>query len=116
ATLEAIERHKATVIYGVPTMFIAQLQDPTFGSRDLSSLRTGIMSGSPCPIEVMRQVVTRMHASEITIAYGQTEASPVITQTRADDPIDLRVETVGRPLPGVQVKLVDPATGQTLGD
>ncbi|HEX4131494.1 MAG TPA: AMP-binding protein [Pirellulales bacterium] len=116
ATLEAIERHRATVLYGVPTMFIAQLQDSSFDSRDLSSLRTGIMSGSPCPIEVMRQVVARMNAREITIAYGQTEASPVITQTRADDPIELRVETVGRPLPGVEVKLVDPATGLAVGD
>jgi fatty-acyl-CoA synthase len=116
ATLDAIEKHRATVLYGVPTMFIAQLQDPTFSARDLSSLRTGIMSGSPCPIEVMRQVVNSMGAREITIAYGQTEASPVITQTYADDPLELRVETVGRPLPGVEVKLVDPATGATLPD
>jgi fatty-acyl-CoA synthase len=116
ATLSAIEAERATVLYGVPTMFIAQLQHPTFADKDLSSLRTGIMSGSPCPIEVMRQVVDRMGARDITIAYGQTEASPVITQTRFDDPLELRVETVGRPLPGVEVKLVDPATGATLGD
>jgi fatty-acyl-CoA synthase len=116
ATLEAIERERATVLYGVPTMFIAQLQHESFSSRDLTSLRTGIMSGSPCPIEVMRQVVNRMGAREVTIAYGQTEASPVITQTRFDDPLELRVETVGRPLPGVEVKLIDPATGRTLGD
>ncbi|HEY2837688.1 MAG TPA: AMP-binding protein [Pirellulales bacterium] len=116
ATLAAIEAERATVLYGVPTMFIAQLQHETFASRDLSSLRTGIMSGSPCPIEVMRQVVDRMGAREITIAYGQTEASPVITQTRYDDPLELRVETVGKPLPGVEVKLIDPATGATLGD
>jgi fatty-acyl-CoA synthase len=116
ATLDAIERQRATAIYGVPTMFIAQLQDEGFERRDLSSLRTGIMAGSPCPIEVMRQVIRRMGAREITIAYGQTEASPVITQTRADDPLELRVETVGRPLPGVEVKLVDPATGAELGD
>jgi fatty-acyl-CoA synthase len=116
ATLEAIERERATVLYGVPTMFIAQLQHECFSRRDLSSLRTGIMSGSPCPIEVMRQVVDRMGAREITIAYGQTEASPVITQTRFDDPLELRVETVGRPLPGVEVKLIDPATGRVLGD
>ncbi|HWA97498.1 MAG TPA: AMP-binding protein [Pirellulales bacterium] len=116
ATLDAIEKHRATALYGVPTMFIAQLQDPTFAGRDLSSLRTGIMSGSPCPIEVMRQVIAQMHIREITIAYGQTEASPVITQTRADDPIELRVETVGRPLPNVEVKLVDPATGNEVGD
>jgi len=115
ATLAAIESERATVLYGVPTMFIAQLQHESFASRDLSSLRTGIMSGSPCPIEVMRQVVDRMGAQEITIAYGQTEASPVITQTRFDDPLSLRVETVGQPLPGVEVKLIDPA-GATLGD
>jgi fatty-acyl-CoA synthase len=116
ATLEAIERERATAIYGVPTMFIAQLQDESFGRRNLTSLRTGIMSGSPCPIEVMKQVVDKMGIREITIAYGQTEASPVITQTRTDDPLELRVETVGRPLPGVEVKLVDPATRQTLED
>lgn len=116
ATLEAVERERATVLYGVPTMFIAELQDPTFEQRDLRSLRTGIMAGSPCPIEVMRQVVDRMGARQMTIAYGQTEASPVITQTRVDDPLELRVETVGRPLPGVEVKLVDPATGRILGD
>ncbi|MBL8828035.1 MAG: AMP-binding protein, partial [Planctomycetaceae bacterium] len=95
---------------------IAQLQDPSFACRDLKSLRTGIMSGAPCPIEVMRQVVDQMGAREITIAYGQTEASPVITQTSCDAPIELRCETVGVPLPGVEVKLIDPATGATLGD
>ncbi|HVA49014.1 MAG TPA: AMP-binding protein [Pirellulales bacterium] len=116
ATLEAIERERATALYGVPTMFIGQLRDETFSRRDLSSLRTGIMSGSPCPIEVMKQVVEKMGAREITIAYGQTEASPVITQTRTDDPLHLRVETVGRPLPEVEVKLIDPVTGETLGD
>jgi fatty-acyl-CoA synthase len=116
ATLEAIERERATSIYGVPTMFIAQLQDESFVGRDLASLRTGIMAGSPCPIEIMRQVIDRMGVREVTIAYGQTEASPVITQTRTDDPIELRVETVGRPLPGVEVQLVDPATGRKLGD
>lgn len=116
ATLAAIERERATVIYGVPTMFIAQLQDASFAQRDLSSLRTGIMAGSPCPIEVMRQVIDRMGCREVTIAYGQTEASPVITQTRTDDPVELRVETVGQPLPGVEVKIIDPSTGQALGD
>ncbi len=114
ATLDAIEQHRATVIYGVPTMFIAQLQHSSFDQHDLSSLRTGIMAGSPCPIEVMREVIDRMGAREITIAYGQTEASPVITQTRTDDPIEVRVETVGRPLPGVEVKIIDPQTGVTL--
>jgi fatty-acyl-CoA synthase len=116
ATLDAIERERATAIYGVPTMYIAQLNDPTFDAHDLNSLRTGIMSGSPCPIEIMKQVVDRMGVREITIAYGQTEASPVITQTRSDDPLELRVETVGRPLPGVPVKIVDPATGQAVPD
>jgi fatty-acyl-CoA synthase len=116
ATLDAMEKERATVLYGVPTMFIAQLQDPSFAGRDLKSLRTGIMSGAPCPIEVMRQVVDQMGAREITIAYGQTEASPVITQTSCDAPIELRCETVGVPLPGVEVKLVDPASGATLGD
>ncbi|MCA9114505.1 MAG: AMP-binding protein [Planctomycetaceae bacterium] len=116
ATLNAIEAERATAVYGVPTMFIGQLEHPTFGSRDLSSLRTGIMAGSPCPIEIMKRVVQEMHCSEITIAYGLTEASPVITQTRTDDPLSLRVETVGRPIPGIEVKLIDPETGQTLPD
>ena len=116
ATRECIESQRATVLYGVPTMFIAQLTEPAFAQRDLSSRRTCIMAGSPCPIEVMRQVVDRMGVREITIAYGQTEASPVITQTSWDDPLELRVETVGRPLPGVEVKLVDRTSGQTLGD
>lgn len=116
ATLSAIEKERATVIYGVPTMFIAQLQDASFPGRNLTSLRTGIMAGSPCPIEVMRQVIDRMGCREVTIAYGQTEASPVITQTRTDDPLELRVETVGRALPDVEVKIVDPASGDALGD
>jgi fatty-acyl-CoA synthase len=115
-TLAAIEAEKATVIYGVPTMFIAQLEHPSFAERDLSSLRTGIMAGSPCPIEVMRKVVDVMGAREITIGYGQTEASPIVTQTRTDDPLNLRVETVGRPIPDIEVKVIDPATGKTLGD
>lgn len=105
-SLEAIERERATALYGVPTMFIAMLEDPTLSSRDLSSLRTGIMAGSPCPIEVMRRVTTTLHCPELTIAYGQTEASPVITQTSIDDTLEHRVETVGRPLPGVEVRIV----------
>jgi len=116
ATLDAIEKEQATAIYGVPTMYIAELQDPSFAARKITSLRTGIMSGSPCPIEVMREVIEKMGIREITIAYGQTEASPVITQTRTDDPLELRVKTVGRPLPGWEVKLVDPQTGATMGD
>jgi fatty-acyl-CoA synthase len=115
-TLAAIEEARATVIYGVPTMFIAELEDPTFAGRDLSSLRTGIMAGSPCPIEIMRQVIDKMGARQMTIAYGQTEASPVVTQTRVDDPLQLRVETVGRPIPDIEVKVIDPATGESLGD
>jgi fatty-acyl-CoA synthase len=116
ATLDAIEAERATALYGVPTMFIAQLQDPTFAARKITTLRTGIMSGSPCPVEVMKQVIDRMGIRQVTIAYGQTEASPVITQTLCDDPLELRTETVGKPLPCWEVKLVDPATGETLGD
>jgi fatty-acyl-CoA synthase len=116
ATLAAIEKERATSLYGVPTMFIAQLHDPSRKSRDLSSLRTGIMAGSPCPIETMRAVVDEMGCREVTIGYGQTEASPIITQTRVDDPLELRVETVGRPIPGLEVKVIDPATGKALAD
>jgi fatty-acyl-CoA synthase len=115
-TLDALEKERATALYGVPTMYIAQLQDPSFASRRITTLRTGIMSGAPCPIEVMRQVIDKLGPSELTIAYGQTEASPVITQTRTEDPLELRVETVGRPLPGVEVKIVDPASGGELPD
>src|SRR5690606_17122972 len=94
------------------TMFIAELNHPDFHRFDLSSLRTGIMAGSNCPIEVMKRVVGEMGAREITIAYGQTESSPVITQTRTDDPLELRVSTVGRTLPNVETKIVDPVTGE----
>jgi fatty-acyl-CoA synthase len=111
-TLDAVERFAATALYGVPTMFIAQLSDEHFGEVDLSSLRTGIMAGSPCPIEVMRDVVSRMGASQMTIAYGQTEASPVITQTTTDDSVERRVTTVGKALPGLEVRIVDPETGE----
>jgi len=116
ATLDAIEKERATALYGVPTMFIAQLQDPTLEGRDLTSLRTGIMAGSPCPIEVMRQVIDRLGAREVTIGYGLTEASPLITQSRNTDPMELRVETVGRALPGVEVQIVEPGTTNVLGD
>ena len=112
--LQTIEKEKCTAVHGVPTMFIAELEHPEFSKFDLSSLRSGIMAGSPCPIEVMKRVIKDMHASEITIAYGQTESSPVITQTRTDDPIELRVATVGRALPDVEVKIVDIETGAAL--
>ncbi len=112
--LQTIETEKCTAVHGVPTMFIAELEHPEFSKFDLSSLRSGIMAGSNCPIEVMKKVISEMHASEITIAYGQTEASPVITQTRTDDPIELRVATVGKALPDVEVKIVDIETGATL--
>ena len=110
--LEAIEKERCTAVHGVPTMFIAELNLEGFAKYDLSALRTGIMAGSPCPIETMKQVVETMGASEITITYGQTESAPAITMTRTNDPIDLRVTTVGRNIPGVEVKIVDPETGQ----
>ncbi|HEY6838417.1 MAG TPA: AMP-binding protein [Geobacteraceae bacterium] len=112
--LQTIEKERCTAVHGVPTMFIAELEHPEFEKFDLSTLRSGIMAGSNCPIEVMKKVITQMHASEITIAYGQTESSPVITQTRTDDPIELRVATVGRALPDVEVKIVDIESGATL--
>jgi len=110
--LKTIEKERCTAVHGVPTMFIAELALPEFDNFDLSSLRTGIMAGSPCPIESMKQVVERMGAREITITYGQTEASPAITMTKVDDPLELRVASVGRHIPGVEVKIVDPETGQ----
>ncbi len=110
-TLRSLESENCTAVHGVPTMFIAQLGHPDFAQFDLGSLRTGVMAGSPCPIEVMREVIDRMGADRITIAYGQTEASPVITQTLADDSIERRVSTVGKVLPGVEVRLIDPETG-----
>jgi len=114
-TLRALDAERCTAVHGVPTMFIAQLGHPEFAQFDLRALRTGIMAGSPCPIEVMREVIDRMGASRITIAYGQTEASPVVTQTLADDTIERRVSTVGKALPGVEVRLVDAETGQVVG-
>jgi len=110
--LQTVQDERCTALHGVPTMFIAELNDPDFEKYDLSSLRTGIMAGSNCPIEVMKAVMEKMGAKEITIAYGQTESSPVITQTRTDDPIELRVETVGRALPNVEVKIVEPGTNK----
>jgi fatty-acyl-CoA synthase len=112
--LETVEEERCTALHGVPTMFIAELEEMKVRRYDLSSLRTGIMAGSPCPIELMKAVTKQMGIRELTVAYGQTEASPVITQTRTNDPIELRVSTVGRPLPGVEVKIVDPETGEKL--
>lgn len=114
ATLEAVAAERCTSLYGVPTMFIAELNHPDFGEFDLSSLRTGIMAGSPCPVEVMKQVIDRMGMSEVSICYGMTETSPVSTQTRADDSIERRVSTVGRVGPHLEVKVVDPETGLTV--
>jgi fatty-acyl-CoA synthase len=113
-TLEAIDREACTSVYGVPTMFIAMLNDPTFDTHDLTSLRTGIMAGSPCPVQVMKQVIERMGATEVSICYGMTETSPVSTQTRVDDSLERRVATVGRVHPHVAVKIIDPDTGNTL--
>jgi fatty-acyl-CoA synthase len=110
ATLHAVAQEQCTSLYGVPTMFIAELGAPEFASTDLSSLRTGIMAGSPCPVEVMKRVVSEMHMDEVTICYGMTETSPVSTQTRADDSLDRRVSTVGRVHPHVEVKVIDPQT------
>jgi fatty-acyl-CoA synthase len=113
-TLRAVQQERCTSLYGVPTMFIAELALPDFGSYDLSSLRTGIMAGSPCPVEVMKRVVSEMHMTEVTICYGMTETSPVSTQTTADDDMDRRVSTVGRVHPHVEVKVTDPETGRVL--
>jgi fatty-acyl-CoA synthase len=112
ATLQAVQAERCTGIYGVPTMFIAELNHPRFSEFDLSTLRTGVMAGSPCPVEVMRQVIDKMGALEITIAYGLTEASPVITQTEATDSLEHRVSTVGKSLPGLEVRIVKPGTAE----
>ncbi len=114
ATLDAVVQEQCTSLYGVPTMFIAQLGLDRIVRDDLSSLRTGIMAGSPCPVEVMKQCVSQMHMEEVTICYGMTETSPVSTQTAADDPIDKRVGSVGRVHPHVEVKIVSPDTGATV--
>jgi fatty-acyl-CoA synthase len=114
ATLQAVQAERCTSLYGVPTMFIAELSVPGFADYDLSSLRTGIMAGSPCPVEVMKQVIERMGMTEVGICYGMTETSPVSTQTRADDSLDRRVSTVGRVGPHLEVKVIDPETGRTV--
>lgn len=106
-TLEAVARERCTALYGVPTMFVAELALPDFGSFDCSTLRTGIMAGSPCPVEIMKRVQTEMHMPEVTICYGMTETSPVSLQTTFDDPLEKRTSTVGRVHPHVEVKVVD---------
>ncbi|MGV9394190.1 linear/branched/unsaturated fatty acid:CoA ligase LbuL [Streptomyces olivaceus] len=114
ATLEAVQRERCTSLYGVPTMFIAELNLPDFASYDLTTLRTGIMAGSPCPVEVMKRVVAEMHMEQVSICYGMTETSPVSLQTRMDDDLEHRTATVGRVLPHIEVKVVDPVTGTTV--
>src|SRR4051794_13834959 len=114
SVLATVQDERCTSLYGVPTMFIAELAHPRFGEFDLSSLRTGIMAGSPCPIEVMKQVIDRMHMDAVTICYGMTETSPVSTQTAAGDSLEKRTQTVGRVHPHLEVKLIDPATGRTV--
>lgn len=114
AVLQAIHEERCTTVYGVPTMFIAELNHAEFASFDMTSLRTGIMAGSPCPVELMKRVVSEMHCAEMTIAYGQTEASPAITQSLNDDPLEVRTSTVGRVIPGAEVKIADPDTGETV--
>jgi fatty-acyl-CoA synthase len=114
ATLRAVQQERCTSLYGVPTMFIAELRLPDFTDYDLSSLRTGIMAGSPCPVEVMKRVLSEMGMTEVTICYGMTETSPVSTQTGADDNLDRRTSTVGRAHPHLEVKVIDPATALTV--
>jgi fatty-acyl-CoA synthase len=113
-TLQAVEQERCTALHGVPTMFITELNHPEFARFDLSTLRTGIMAGSPCPIEVMKQVNQRMHMAEVTICYGMTETSPVSFQSTTDDPLEKRVATVGRIHPHVEAKIIDPATGEVV--
>jgi fatty-acyl-CoA synthase len=115
-SLDCINREKITCCHGVPTMFIAMMGHEDFAATDFSHMRTGIMAGSPCPVKVMEDVVNKMNMSEITIVFGQTESSPGCTQSRVDDPLELRVQTVGRPLPGIECKIVDPETGRELPD
>ena len=115
-SLACINNERITCFHGVPTMFIALLEHDDFAKTDFSHVRTGIMAGSPCPIAVMQDVVDKMNMSEITIVYGQTEASPGCTMSSADDPLDVRVSTVGGPLPNIECKIVDPETGEECPD
>ena len=110
--LDAVQKERCTALYGVPTMFIAEYNHPMFNMFDLSSLRTGIMAGSTCPVEVMKKVMKDMHCYQITSVYGLTEASPGMTQTTVDDPVELRAETVGKSFPGVEVRVIDPSTNK----
>jgi fatty-acyl-CoA synthase len=114
ATLAAVQDQRCTALYGVPTMFIAELEHPRFGEFDYASLRSGIMAGSPCPVEVMKKVQSELHMAEVTICYGMTETSPVSFQTATDDPVDKRVATVGRVHPHVEAKVIDPDTGRVV--
>jgi len=114
AVLETVQAERCTALHGVPTMFIAELEHPRFAEFDLSTLRTGIMAGSPCPVETMRQVVSRMNMAEVTICYGMTETSPVSFQSRSDDSVERRCTTVGQVHPHVETKIVDPASGRTV--
>jgi fatty-acyl-CoA synthase len=114
AVLETVQAERCTSLYGVPTMFIAELEHPRFGEFDLSSLRTGIVAGSPCPVEVMKQIQSRMHMAEVTNVCGMTETSPASTHTATDDPLQKQVATVGRAGPHVEIKIIDPATGQVV--
>jgi fatty-acyl-CoA synthase len=114
ATLSAIEEERATAVYGVPAMFIAELNHPTFADRDFSSLRTGVMAGSPCPIEVMKRVVKAMHMPEITICYGQTETSPVTVMSDVSDSVEFRCATVGRAMPATEIRLIDMGSGEVV--
>ena len=113
--LGAVQKERCTAIYGVPTMFIAEMNHPMFDLFDLKSLRTGIMAGSPCPIEAMKNVMTKMHCTDITIAYGLTEASPVFTQTSTDDPPEIKASTVGKGMPFIEIKIINPETGAEVG-
>jgi fatty-acyl-CoA synthase len=114
ATMQTVQAERCTSLYGVPTMFIGELEHPRFKEFDFSSLRTGIMAGSPCPVEVMKKVQTVMHIPEMTIAYGMTETSPVSTQSTTDDPLERRVSTVGRVQPHVEIKIIEPESGAVL--
>jgi fatty-acyl-CoA synthase len=113
STLEAIDRERCTAVYGVPAMFIAELHHPGFHRYDCSSLRTGVMAGAPCPVEVMKKVVKEMHCAELVVCYGQTESAPVITMSSVDDTVEIRCHTVGAPLPETEVRIASPEDGAT---